>query len=231
MNDDAIEVEVLPVPSGGNDAAPRLSSVPADQLAAQLVTTLLTAKGGLAKYDEIVTEAIQMMRRDFKAELDAVRDQLDRATTELKKAGDAWDKASQQAREERSRRESAERRCETLKADADAWRARNTAEITDFVASLQREAVRQRDAHGMLRGSKAAEDWLWTVASLSTAAVQSSYSTDRAEYLQLIVACAAACLNWHASAVRRPLSATPGAAPDAKPGPAAGRKQPRRRRN
>ena len=231
MNDDAIEAEVLPVPSGGNGPAMRLSSVPADQLAAQLVTTLLTAKGGLAKYDEIVTEAIQMMRRDFKAELDAVREQLDRATVELKKASDAWDKASQQAREERSRRKSAERRCETLKADADAWRARNTAEITDFVTALQREAVRQRDAHGMLRGSKAAEDWLWTVASLSTAAVQSSYSTDRAEYPQLIVACAAACLNWHASAVRRPPGATPGTAPDAKPGPAAGRKQPRRRGN
>jgi len=231
MSDDAIEVEVLPVPSEGSDSGLRLSSVPADQLAAQLVTTLLTAKGGLAKYDEIVTEAIEMMRRDFKAELDAVREQLDRATTELKKAGDAWDKASQQAREERSRRESAERRCETLKADADAWRARNTTDITDFVAALQREAVRQRDARGIMPGSKGAEDWLWTVASLSTAAVQSSHSTDRAEYLQLIVACAAACLNWHASAVRRPLGVTPGAATDAKPAPPAGRRQPRRRRN
>jgi len=229
MSDDAIEVEVLPVPSEGSDSGLRLSSVPADQLAAQLVTTLLTAKGGLAKYDEIVTEAIEMMRRDFKAELDAVREQLDRATTELKKAGDAWDKASQQAREERSRRESAERRCETLKADADAWRARNTTDITDFVAALQREAVRQRDARGIMPGSKGAEDWLWTVASLSTAAVQSSHSTDRAEYLQLIVACAAACLNWHASAVRRPLSVAPGG--EGKPTPPAGRKQPRRRRN
>jgi hypothetical protein len=210
---DSIDVEVLPaVIDPAARPAFKLSEIPSDQFAAQIVTTLLTAKGGLAKYDEIVTDAIQMLRRDFTSELDALREQCGRMAQELSRAGEARDKALRQAAEESARRESAERRAETLRADAEAWRARNTPEVTDFLSAVQRAAVNQRAAAdqrdhrpGTQRAGQTPEDWLWNIASLATSAAHAAPSArpnDRTEYQQLIVACAAACLHWHASAKR-----------------------------
>ena len=78
----------------------------------------------------------------------------------------------------------------------------NTPHTTDFM-----EAVRIEVAHQMERwpdghdANKTPDDWMWTLAYLSTKATQAERYGDHEKYLHHIVTSAALICNWHCHAI------------------------------
>lgn len=70
--------------------------------------------------------------------------------------------------------------------------------IGNFLEGVRFEAVHQVERWGEDHDArKSPEDWLWTIAYLSTKAAQAARYGDANKYLHHIVTTAAACLNWH----------------------------------
>ncbi len=67
-----------------------------------------------------------------------------------------------------------------------------------FLRAVRREAAHQRKRWGDEHDEKKSpDDWLWTIAYLSTKATQAARYADREKYLHHIVTTAAVCANWH----------------------------------
>lgn len=74
----------------------------------------------------------------------------------------------------------------------------NSPHVGDFIESVRLEAAHQVERWGADHDKlKTPEDWLWTVAYLTTKASQAARYGDRDKYLHHIVTTAAVALNWH----------------------------------
>jgi len=97
--------------------------------------------------------------------------------------------------------------------DAERYRAINTPEISDFLASVHNEALHQRERWGSDHDEgKTDADWFWLLGYLGGKAMHAATDEKR---LHHIITTAAACLNWHAARVGAWASMRPGIDPAA----------------
>jgi hypothetical protein len=92
----------------------------------------------------------------------------------------------------------------------------NTPEISEFLKSVENEALHQRERWGSEHDAgKADADWFWLVGFLAGKAIRPDNTPEK--QLHHIITTAAALLNWHAAKLGAHNAMRPGIGPDAQP--------------